>query len=73
VVDHVNPLGCGGADSPGNMQWQTVAAGKAKDKTERRVPIAFVARLVPGDGYEGMAVANGQELGWLRNRWCVAG
>jgi hypothetical protein len=34
VVDHVNPLECGGADSPGNMQWQTVAAGKAKDKTE---------------------------------------
>jgi hypothetical protein len=35
VVDHVKPLECGGADSPGNMQWQTVAAGKAKDKTER--------------------------------------
>jgi hypothetical protein len=35
VVDHVEPLECGGADSPGNMQWQTVAAGKAKDKTER--------------------------------------
>jgi hypothetical protein len=36
VVDHVKPLECGGADSPGNMQWQTVAAGKAKDKTEGR-------------------------------------
>jgi hypothetical protein len=35
VVDHVKPLECGGADSPGNMQWQTVAAGKAKDRTER--------------------------------------
>lgn len=22
-VDHVNPLACGGADSPGNMQWLT--------------------------------------------------
>jgi hypothetical protein len=35
VVDHVKPLECGEADSPGNMQWQTVAAGKAKDKAER--------------------------------------
>ena len=35
VIDHVQPLECGGADAPTNMQWQTVAAGKAKDKTER--------------------------------------
>ena len=35
VVDHVNPLECGGADAPSNMQWQTIADGKAKDKTER--------------------------------------
>jgi hypothetical protein len=28
-----------------------------------------VARLVPGDGYEGMGVANGRTLGWLRSRW----
>src|SRR6202140_4039933 len=35
VVDHVRPLACGGADSPSNMQWQTVADAKAKDKTER--------------------------------------
>ena len=35
LVDLVKPLECGGADSPANMQWQTVAAGKAKDKTER--------------------------------------
>lgn len=35
VIDHVNPLECGGADAPSNMQWQTVASGKAKDKTER--------------------------------------
>jgi len=33
VVDHVNPLECGGADDPSNMQWQTVEA-KVKDKTE---------------------------------------
>jgi hypothetical protein len=35
VIDHVKPLECGGADAPSNMQWQTVTAGKAKDKTER--------------------------------------
>jgi hypothetical protein len=34
VVDHVVPLKRGGADNPGNMQWQTKEAGKAKDKTE---------------------------------------
>src|SRR5207253_8752697 len=34
VVDHVRPLECGGADAPSNMQWQTIAQGKAKDKTE---------------------------------------
>jgi 5-methylcytosine-specific restriction endonuclease McrA len=36
VVDHVKPLECGGVDAPGNMQWQTIAEGKAKDKTEGR-------------------------------------
>jgi hypothetical protein len=35
VVDHVKALACGGADDPSNMQWQTVGAAKAKDKTER--------------------------------------
>lgn len=35
VIDHVNPLECGGADAPLNMQWQTVPEGKLKDKTER--------------------------------------
>jgi hypothetical protein len=35
VVDHVVPLACGGADSPSNMQWQTKAEAKAKDKWER--------------------------------------
>jgi hypothetical protein len=34
VVDHVDALACGGADDPSNMQWQTTAEGKAKDKTE---------------------------------------
>jgi hypothetical protein len=35
VIDHVKPLACGGADDPSNMQWQTAAEGKAKDKWER--------------------------------------
>ena len=34
VVDHVKPLECGGADTAFNMQWQTKADAKAKDKTE---------------------------------------
>lgn len=35
VIDHVRALACGGADAPGNMQWQTVAEGRAKDRWER--------------------------------------
>ena len=35
VVDHIRPLECGGADVPSNMQWQTIAEAKAKDRTER--------------------------------------
>jgi hypothetical protein len=35
-VDHIIPLACGGPDDPTNMQWQTAAAGKAKDKVERK-------------------------------------
>lgn len=35
VIDHVKALACGGADDPINMQWQTVADAKAKDKWER--------------------------------------
>lgn len=34
IVDHIVPLCAGGADKPENMQWQTVAAAKAKDKQE---------------------------------------
>jgi hypothetical protein len=36
VIDHVQPLCKGGADHPSNMQWQTVAEGKAKDRVECR-------------------------------------
>jgi hypothetical protein len=34
VIDHLMPLKRGGADSPSNMQWQTKAEAKIKDRTE---------------------------------------
>ena len=34
VVDHVVPLKRGGPDQPSNMQWQTEADAKAKDRVE---------------------------------------
>ena len=36
VIDHIRPLACGGADEPHNMQWQTKAEARAKDRHERR-------------------------------------
>ena len=36
IVDHIIPLACGGLDEPSNMQWQSVADAKAKDKIERK-------------------------------------
>jgi len=36
IIDHIKALACGGADHPSNMQWQTKADAKAKDKWERR-------------------------------------
>jgi hypothetical protein len=35
VIDHVRPLCAGGPDAPVNMQWQTDAAAKVKDRAER--------------------------------------
>jgi hypothetical protein len=34
VVDHIIPLKRGGIDAPSNMQWQTIAEAKAKDRVE---------------------------------------
>jgi hypothetical protein len=39
IVDHVHALECGGPDAPSNMQWQTSADAKAKDKLERQCRI----------------------------------
>jgi hypothetical protein len=36
IKDHIRALDCGGPDSVANMQWQTVAEAKAKDKWERK-------------------------------------
>ena len=36
VKDHIRALACGGPDAGSNMQWQTTAAAKAKDKWETR-------------------------------------
>lgn len=36
VKDHVVPLCAGGADHPSNMQWQTVAEARTKDREEVR-------------------------------------
>ena len=34
VVDHIKPLKCGGAHATRNMQSETTAAAKAKDRVE---------------------------------------
>lgn len=35
IIDHVKPLCAGGTDVPANMQWQTVADARAKDRLEK--------------------------------------
>lgn len=34
VIDHIKPLCASGEDHPSNMQWQTLADSKIKDKEE---------------------------------------
>ncbi len=36
VVDHIRPLCAGGPDNAANMQWQTLADSKVKDRDEHR-------------------------------------
>jgi hypothetical protein len=36
VIDHIRPLACKGEDAPSNMQWQSKAEAKAKDRWELR-------------------------------------
>jgi hypothetical protein len=36
IKDHIVSLVCGGPDAVSNLQWQTTAAAKAKDKWERK-------------------------------------
>ena len=36
IIAHINPLACGGADDPSNMQWQSKSEAKAKNKWERK-------------------------------------
>lgn len=39
IIDHTIALCVGGPDKAWNMQWQTVADAKAKDRWECKVPI----------------------------------
>lgn len=41
IVDHIQPLCACGADSPTNMQWQSVRDAKAKDRIERETCAAL--------------------------------
>src|SRR5207244_4514895 len=36
VRDHIRPLACGGPDAVSNLQWQTTAAARAKDRWETK-------------------------------------
>lgn len=36
VIDHIVPLCACGPDAPSNMQWQSLAASKVKDRLERK-------------------------------------
>lgn len=44
VVDHVIPLCKNGPDTVANMQWQTIAEGKAKDKWECKKTVFKVVK-----------------------------
>jgi hypothetical protein len=35
IVEHIVPLSCGGTDTPGNMEWLTLAEARRKNQSER--------------------------------------
>ena len=35
VIDRILPIVCGGAEDPSNMQWQTLAQAREKDRWEK--------------------------------------
>jgi hypothetical protein len=35
IVEHIVPLSCGGTDTPGNMEWLTLADARRKNQSER--------------------------------------
>lgn len=39
IVDHIKALCVGGSDTPANMQWQTIAEAKKKDRVECVCPV----------------------------------
>jgi hypothetical protein len=45
IKDHIIALCDGGADSPFNMQWQTKAKAKVKDRTECKSAYARANRI----------------------------
>ncbi len=51
VIDHFCPLACGGEDAPINMQWQSDADGKAKDRIERNPCSRFCSVPCPACGH----------------------
>lgn len=48
IIDHIEPLCAGGADTVANLQWQTVTDAKAKDVLEKR-QCAALRRKHQGD------------------------
>jgi hypothetical protein len=49
VIDRVIPVVCGGAEDPDNMQWQTLAEAKEKDRWERIGCRAGRKLVLPGE------------------------
>ncbi|MDA1343719.1 MAG: hypothetical protein O2966_07675 [Proteobacteria bacterium] len=52
IIDHIQALACGGADASSNMQWQSEAESKAKDKWERNGCSAGInkIKIAPSSG-----------------------